>query len=47
VVLDTLADLLGSFEVVERTLVRRGEDWPRDVEAAVRRWVGHRQRVSI
>jgi len=38
--------LVGEFEVAERTLVRRGEDWPRDIAAARRLWSGRRLKVG-
>ncbi len=42
---DVLAEfhrLVGDYRITERTLTRRGEDWPRDVQAARRLWSGRR-----
>ena len=42
---DVLAEfhrLIGDFEIAERTLTRRGEEWPRDLTAATRLWSGQR-----
>lgn len=38
VVLRTLKRLIGEFKVTERNLVRRGENWPRDLDAAADFW---------
>jgi S-adenosylmethionine decarboxylase len=42
---DVLAEfhrLIGDFEIVERSLSRRGEEWPRDLTAARQLWSGQR-----
>ncbi|MEU4694253.1 S-adenosylmethionine decarboxylase [Actinoplanes sp. NPDC023714] len=42
---DVLAEfhrLVGDFEIAERTLSRRGEEWPRDLTAARQLWSGQR-----
>ncbi|MBB2947957.1 S-adenosylmethionine decarboxylase family protein [Actinoplanes sp. CA-015351] len=41
-VLDEFHRLLGDFEITERRLSRRGEEWPRDLTAARRLWSGQR-----
>ncbi|MEV6299642.1 S-adenosylmethionine decarboxylase [Actinoplanes sp. NPDC051861] len=41
-VLDEFHRLVGDFHVSERTLSRRGEEWPRDVQAARHLWSGRR-----
>lgn len=46
---DVLAEfrrLVGDFRISERTLTRRGEEWPRDVQAARRLWSGQRPALS-
>ncbi|MDI6101867.1 S-adenosylmethionine decarboxylase [Actinoplanes sp. NEAU-A12] len=37
-VLDEFHRLVGDFEITERILTRRGEEWPRDLTAARRLW---------
>jgi S-adenosylmethionine decarboxylase len=37
-VLATLTEFLGGFAVVERTLVRRGDGWPQQIDAAAAHW---------
>ncbi|BAL86182.1 putative S-adenosylmethionine decarboxylase [Actinoplanes missouriensis 431] len=42
---DVLAEfhrLVGDFEITERSLSRRGEEWPRDLTAARQLWSGQR-----
>lgn len=42
---DVLAEfhrLVGDYEITERTLSRRGEEWPRDLTAARKLWSGQR-----
>jgi S-adenosylmethionine decarboxylase len=42
---DVLAEfhrLIGDFEIAERTLTRRGEEWPRDLTAARQLWSDQR-----
>ncbi|GAA4924813.1 S-adenosylmethionine decarboxylase family protein [Actinoplanes utahensis] len=42
---DVLAEfhrLVGDYEISERTLTRRGEEWPRDLTAARTLWSGQR-----
>lgn len=34
--------LVGDYQVTERSLSRRGEEWPRDLNAARRLWSGQR-----
>ncbi|MEU4419298.1 S-adenosylmethionine decarboxylase [Actinoplanes sp. NPDC024001] len=46
---DVLAEfhrLVGDFHVAERTLTRRGEEWPRNLDAARRHWGGVRAALS-
>jgi S-adenosylmethionine decarboxylase len=46
---DVLAEfhrLVGDFAITERSLTRRGEEWPRDVQAARRLWSGRRAALS-
>ncbi|MFC7532527.1 S-adenosylmethionine decarboxylase family protein [Actinoplanes sp. GCM10030250] len=45
-VLDEFHRLVGDYEITERTLTRRGEEWPRDVHAARRLWSTHRAALS-
>ncbi|TDB76204.1 S-adenosylmethionine decarboxylase [Micromonospora sp. KC723] len=42
-VLDELTGLVGGFEVTERSLTRRGEDWPRALGPASRLWRSRRR----
>ncbi|MEV4277778.1 S-adenosylmethionine decarboxylase family protein [Actinoplanes xinjiangensis] len=37
-VLDEFHRLVGDYEITERTLTRRGEEWPRDLTAARELW---------
>ncbi|WP_405431232.1 S-adenosylmethionine decarboxylase [Micromonospora sp. NBC_00617] len=37
-VFEQFREFVGDFTVLERTSVRRGEDWPRAIERAVRHW---------
>ena len=41
-VLDEFHRLVGDYEIAERTLTRRGEEWPRDLGAARKLWSGQR-----
>ncbi|WP_050778022.1 S-adenosylmethionine decarboxylase family protein [Micromonospora sp. ATCC 39149] len=41
-VLDELAALVGGFEITERCLTRRGENWPRALGPATRLWRSQR-----
>ncbi|WP_430783127.1 S-adenosylmethionine decarboxylase family protein [Actinoplanes sp. G11-F43] len=41
-VLDEFHRLVGDYEITERTLTRRGEEWPRDLTAARRLWSSQR-----
>jgi S-adenosylmethionine decarboxylase len=41
-VLAELTRLVGGFEVSERSMTRRGEDWPRELGAAARLWSSRR-----
>ena len=41
-VLDEFHRLVGDYEITERVLSRRGEEWPRDLTAARRLWSGQR-----
>ena len=41
-VLDEFHRLVGAYEIAERTLTRRGEEWPHDLGAARKLWSGQR-----
>ena len=46
-VLATLTEFLGDFAVVERKLVRRGDGWPQQIDAAASYWRRRRDAAQV